>query len=236
MSKKQPYVLSIDTDKDFNKKFTTYLEKLGVSLRSTTTLHPFLATFGKDRPAVCIVEMDLNNDYVTGVEIVKTMRSKFGRKLPLLVLSRRSLRSEIDEIIKAGADDYILKPIDNLILESKLKAFLQLDADSGTLPLLVVPENRSACDFTLSLKLLKLTEKSITWSSPNYVSSRGTLSMTGPFIRELTLRDRPLVLNVSSTESKKAIGLGSYFEVISTFDEYDTELMTNVRIWLESNQ
>ncbi|GEM_PF-2524322 len=231
----QPVVLSIDTDSEYNKKLQKILSELGVKLVYTTNIHSFLVAFKKIRPDLCIAELDLENKYVTGIELVKSMRSRLGGKFPIIILSRRSYRHEIDTVIDAGADDYVIKPLDSIIFEAKLRAFIKLQTDTRPLPLFKIPEVATACSFQLGIELVKISENGFVWKSQNTFSVKGFFSVQNDFIQEVTGRSKPLLLKIDECEVHQDLIFGSYNTIKTSFEEYDTELRANVRRWLEMN-
>ena len=75
-----------------------------------------------------LVFMDINMPVLDGLSTIKKLRKK-GFEHPIISLSANVMESDIKEFQKAGADDYLHKPI----LPEKLDAVLEryLDADSS---------------------------------------------------------------------------------------------------------
>ncbi len=78
-----------------------------------------LRTFGFD---AAILDWELPG--MSGVEVCQQLRRE-GSKLPVIILTGRGSTPDTIEGIDAGADDYIVKPVDPLVLLAKLKALLR---------------------------------------------------------------------------------------------------------------
>jgi DNA-binding response OmpR family regulator len=69
---------------------------------------------------LCDVMMPLKN----GFQVCKTLRSE-GINVPFIFLTAKGLSEDQSEGFQSGADDYIVKPFDPVILEAKILALLK---------------------------------------------------------------------------------------------------------------
>jgi CheY-like chemotaxis protein len=73
-----------------------------------------------------VVLMDIYMPEMGGLEATQLIRSKqepYIRELPIIALTASMLTSEIDDMEKAGMNDYILKPFDPKNLFEKLSRY-----------------------------------------------------------------------------------------------------------------
>ena len=84
------------------------------------------AVDGADALAKCDSQMpdavllDWNMPIMNGIEFLREMRTRPGGKAPVVVFcTTENDVSHIREAITAGADEYIMKPFDGEIIESK---------------------------------------------------------------------------------------------------------------------
>lgn len=73
-----------------------------------------------------VVLMDIYMPEMGGLEATQLIRSKkelYFRELPIIALTASMLSSEIDDMKKAGMNDYILKPFDPTGLFEKLSRY-----------------------------------------------------------------------------------------------------------------
>lgn len=73
-----------------------------------------------------VVLMDIYMPEMGGVEATQVVRSKpdvYFHELPIIALTASMLRTEVDDMEKAGMTDYILKPFDPKNLFDKLSRY-----------------------------------------------------------------------------------------------------------------
>lgn len=72
-----------------------------------------------------IMVTDVNMPTHSGYDLVKTVRAdKKWWKLPIAMLTGRRERRDIERALELGVDDYILKPIDPMLLLKKVETLL----------------------------------------------------------------------------------------------------------------
>ena len=71
-----------------------------------------------------VVVLDLGLPGLSGMEVLKRLRKR-GATTPVLVLTARDALQDRVTGLKAGADDYVLKPFDFEELEARLQALLR---------------------------------------------------------------------------------------------------------------
>lgn len=76
-----------------------------------------------------IVLMDWNMPNMSGIDAVKSIRA-MGSDVPILMVTTESERSRIVEALKAGADNYVIKPFSSDIIDGKIQTVLKLNPKS----------------------------------------------------------------------------------------------------------
>jgi two-component system chemotaxis response regulator CheY len=71
-----------------------------------------------------LILMDWNMPTMSGIDAVKKLR-EFNVKTPIVMVSTEGEKQKVIEAIKAGANDYLVKPFDPKSAEAKLEKFLQ---------------------------------------------------------------------------------------------------------------
>ncbi len=72
-------------------------------------------------PVAILVDVDMPG--MGGIEFVRILRGgRYRRKTPVIVCSHHASASMIENAVRAGADDYVMKPFDAAIIGSKLAA------------------------------------------------------------------------------------------------------------------
>ena len=73
--------------------------------------------------SISIVITDWNMPVMTGTELARALRSA-GHAVPILMVTARSVRAEMEEARDAGMSSYIVKPFTPQLLKQKLDSLL----------------------------------------------------------------------------------------------------------------
>jgi DNA-binding response OmpR family regulator len=83
---------------------------------------------GLDRLAdTDVVVLDLMLPGIDGFEVCRRIRS--GSDLPIIMLTARSDDMDVVAGLEAGADDYVVKPVQPRVLEARIRAVLRRSAE-----------------------------------------------------------------------------------------------------------
>jgi len=72
-----------------------------------------------------LIIVDIMMPFMSGLELCKSYRHKFGYNIPVIMLTALSTTNDIVKGLDAGADDYITKPFKLVELEARIKALLR---------------------------------------------------------------------------------------------------------------
>lgn len=81
----------------------------------------FMANNELIRSTYTIAVLDIAMPYMDGLEVLKKLRQN-NKKTPVLVLTARDSNRDIADALDAGADDYVVKPVDLVVLAARLRA------------------------------------------------------------------------------------------------------------------
>ena len=117
----KPNLLIVEDDPLQNELLQVFATSVGYDARAAFTATEALALFDEDAPDIVLLDYELPD--MLGKDLVTTMRQRMvGRWLPILFLSAHNELRIQQECLQAGGDDFIAKPVNLTILESKLKA------------------------------------------------------------------------------------------------------------------
>lgn len=101
-------VLIVEDDKEINSILQTFLEQKGYEV--WTALDGHVATGQMKEREYDLILMDLMLPFKSGERLIKELREY--SKTPVIVLSAKTMLETKLEVLRLGADDYILKPFD----------------------------------------------------------------------------------------------------------------------------
>ena len=80
----------------------------------------------KTHPEIDMVILDVMMPHMDGMEVSRSIRRlpQF-QNLPIICLTAKALKGDREKCIKAGASDYITKPVDHEKLLSRIYTWLQ---------------------------------------------------------------------------------------------------------------
>ena len=240
-NKSKPFILSVDDDKDFNTLLQKLFTKRGFEIETNTRPDTFLIRLKQIKPDLCIIDINLEQHSGAGFQLIQAIRSKEITPIPLIVLSRRNHKQDVTHALELGADDYISKPIDELVLFNKVSNVLRghypgkflLDGPGVlSLPYKKVSPivNKATIDFNLSLE--SINEFGITLVGKHFLARNSRVGLTHQVLTEITGKEQ-LYLTVSKNWMDNERGLcGS--ELL--FDQEDINLLTHVRHWISNKE
>lgn len=108
----------------------------------TTSSDAFDAVDKIQRQKFDLIILDISLPYANGFEVLKRIRaSELNKNTMVMMMSARSEAKDIRASMVGGAVDYIVKPIDPMIFDSKVKYLLEASDDWVSYQL---PDNKSS--------------------------------------------------------------------------------------------
>ncbi len=134
-----------------------------------------LVSVARDRPALMLLDMGLPD--LDGSDVLRQVRAS-GNPVPVIVLTARDEQHERVGGLRAGADDYVVKPFDMAELDARIQAVLrrgghpqaqglsvgtlQLMADATRISLAGVPLALTPREFHLLHRLMGNVDRVVT--------------------------------------------------------------------------
>jgi two-component system OmpR family response regulator len=121
-TKEKNKVLLVEDDTNFGQVLKNYLELNDFVVELARDGILGLAAFRREKFDICLLDVMMPNmDGFTRAEEIRNV----DPDIPLFFLSAKSMKEDILNGYKLGADDYITKPFDSEILLQKIKAVLK---------------------------------------------------------------------------------------------------------------
>ena len=119
---RKPRILIIEDDERVRSDIAAALDDHGFATECAATGHTgLLLALGAQHDAIVLDRMLPDID---GLSILSTLRN-VGKETPVLILSALSAVDERVRGLRAGGDDYVVKPVDSLELSARLNALLR---------------------------------------------------------------------------------------------------------------
>jgi len=122
----QPYVFIVDDDYAVRDSLGLVIETAGFACQSFESAEDFLETYSPGKRG-CLL-LDVNMQGMNGDELQSELiRRKI--QLPIIFLSAHGDIPMTVRVIKAGAVDFLTKPVPSKLLIERLQSVLQLEAE-----------------------------------------------------------------------------------------------------------
>lgn len=114
-------VLLVEDDQRLADLTGRYLEQNGLSVAAESRGDHAIARFQKEQPRIVLLDLMLPGK--DGLTICRELRQIYSG--PILILTAKG--ADIDQVIglEAGADDYVAKPLDPMVLLARIRALLR---------------------------------------------------------------------------------------------------------------
>lgn len=122
MEDKQPKILLVEDDTNLGMVLKNYLELNDYAVELCRDGILGLAAFRREKFDLCLLDVMMPN--MDGFTLAEEIRN-VDPEVPLFFLSAKSMKDDIIQGYKLGADDYITKPFDSELLLLKIKAILK---------------------------------------------------------------------------------------------------------------
>ncbi len=118
-------VLVVDDSKSIREIEKRYLQEMGYTVVEAANGQEALEAL-EENPDVKLVLLDWHMPVMNGYEFLKKMRSlpKWNHVKVMMVTTENQEKSVIDAVM-AGANEYLMKPFDQEMLENKIKWLME---------------------------------------------------------------------------------------------------------------
>jgi two-component system, OmpR family, response regulator len=126
MDSKKYKILLCEDDLNLGMVLKNYLELNDYDVELERDGRLGLAAFQRDKFDICLLDVMMPN--MDGFTLGEEIRD-IDPEVPLFFLSAKTMKDDILQGYKLGADDYITKPFDSEVLLMKIKAILKRNED-----------------------------------------------------------------------------------------------------------
>lgn len=227
-NKKNVYVL--DDDPDFLKIIGFILKKMNLTYSEFSNAEDLLLSLkSEEYPDVLLIDLNLQGNMGEGYAVIKAIRNKVQIPLPIIAASRRDSARDIANVFESGADDYIQKPIDPLLLGNKLNRFLN-KIPVNNFYLNKISSRKSSAKIEFDLDLISVSRYEFVFKTQHLISKRTRLTLCGAHILEITGCEEIIV---TVHENKKDIENDCY-EITTEVDNFDSFKEEKIHLWMKT--
>jgi DNA-binding response OmpR family regulator len=122
MEAAKPQILLCEDDNNLGMVLKNYLELNDYEVTLERDGRLGLAAFQREKFDICLLDVMMPN--MDGFTLAEEIRD-INPDVPLFFLSAKTMKDDIIQGYKLGADDYITKPFDSEVLLHKIKAILK---------------------------------------------------------------------------------------------------------------
>jgi DNA-binding response OmpR family regulator len=124
MAEDQKTVIVVEDEPDAAELFAEMMRVSGFRVLKTYSSTPAISLIAKEKPD--IVLLDIMMPDISGLEVLRFMRREEElMQIPVIVVSARSMPSDIQEGLEAGATIYLTKPVGYLDLKKAVDEVIQ---------------------------------------------------------------------------------------------------------------
>ncbi len=124
----KPKVLLCEDDPNLGNVLKNYLELNDYDVTLERDGRLGLAAFQREKFEICL--LDIMMPHMDGFQLAEEIRD-IDPDVPLFFLSAKTMKEDIIQGYKLGADDYITKPFDSEVLLMKIKAILKRNEEQN---------------------------------------------------------------------------------------------------------
>lgn len=133
MTKNQKTVVVVEDEPDAAELFAEMMRVSGFRVLKTYSSTPAISMIAKELPDVVILDIMMPD--VSGLEVLRFMRREPQlSQIPVIVVSAKSMPSDIREGLEAGATLYLTKPVGYLDLKQAVDQVMSDTANSAVNP------------------------------------------------------------------------------------------------------
>lgn len=124
----RPIVALVDDDAEFARAIHAALAAAGIDAVVYATAETFLTAARRNTYDAVLLDWHLPK--LSGLDVIRELRSLGGAGLPILMLTVRSEDHDLVSALNAGADDFATKPVSDAVLVARVRALLRRVGDA----------------------------------------------------------------------------------------------------------
>lgn len=117
-------LLVVDSEEIYRDIISTCVESRGIQTKSAATMEDALSIFNEWQPD--LVTLEVLSSSGDGIKLIKLLKEAAkDRIIPIMVITFKSDDATMNASIKAGADDFLAKPFNDILFNTRLSTHLR---------------------------------------------------------------------------------------------------------------
>ena len=113
-------ILVLDDEEYLARVIAKNLSIKGYEVLYTVNGHEAIRIFSEESPNICILDVDLNDNTINGIDVLKAVKEK-DKNTVCIMFTRAVDNTTIQETSQLGCFDYLMKPIIPSTVEESVK-------------------------------------------------------------------------------------------------------------------
>lgn len=225
-------VIALDDDLDFHEILKAKLSSSEYILTLATTENEFFEKFSVKKYDIALLDLSVDDQPLKGLEILVRLRQEKNSEIPVIVLSQESAKKIISNALELGANDFVAKPLDGKLLNSKIKGLIQgTQAFAKELEFGTTPDKQPDIILTSRLKMVAVTELGFLLEGSAYVAKGSRVKIKSDRIQEIFGVEMVEAYSTGFNSDKPGVFLTT-FEI----DPDQKDLLNRSKLWIKTNK
>lgn len=165
----------------------------------------------------------------TGLALLRTIRSQPKiAKIPVILLTGKREKTDVEKGIQAGADDYVVKPIDPTLLLAKIKDILSRKVQEA--PRFAEAPVHMKAEMETKTEIVSISELGCTLKSNVFASPGSLIKIHSDVFKDIGISN-PTLRIVSVDE---AAGADGFRKFTGNFVGLSEKELTPLRLWIRA--
>lgn len=217
-------ILLVDDDSVILEVMKSALEKEGHAVLNLENGMDAIERFNKE--LFDLVITDVNMPFgVSGFDLITTIRkSSWNNQVPVVFLTGRNDKRDIDRAIQAGIDDYFIKPVDIMLILAKVEELLK---DKKPVHQFTETAIHISCTWLMDFSLVGLSEQGLMIESTIPIPLNTKLKIESEIFDMIGIRTPKLRVSACSANDK----VKDKYYIKTSFIGLNMAELQKVRLW-----
>ncbi len=225
----KPIVLAIEDDADFAKAIDSVLHNLGLMVKVTDNIDVFNRYSKELKPDLYLVDLHITD--TTGIDLIVPIRKDHPEAV-IVVISEQRDPKNVEHALEAGANDFILKPLDRVHLASKLAKYLTTEKlREHSAECVEFSDGRAPAQLHLDVVIEEIDEDGMKILCPHFIPKGTVFKLRTDFWKSIGVANSDCLVAVTSVTP---IADSNMHSTYVEFESQDPAFALALRRWLSS--